>query len=244
MKSPRLRKWLFAVAIILTLGVLFASYLAKPLPPPHVSLQFQGFKPDRTKIMTLTCETNYNGEVSFYASADGMFVHLESKRFLTSQTNSLAIICMTNHGPTRIWWTAWMDCRVEARTANGWITNQAARLSWVPYSVPSSATDTFGVCVPSDAIEWRVHGWYGFYKRHNAREELFGWFNDDLGFGIKFPGDKHKPRILEFGLGLPIGFIAGILGVLPEPQKEYGEVSSELFTNKPPLDLPPGKAIP
>ena len=237
---------MFAAVIVLTLGVLFASYLTKPLPPPHVSLCFQEFKPSGTKIMALTCETNYdNGEIKFYSFADGMFVRLDvSKGIPTSQTNSVAIICMTNHGPTRVWWTAWMDCRVEARTADGWVTNQAAYLSWSPYSVASSSTDTFGVCVPSDAIEWRVHGHYGFYKRHNSRLELVGWFSDDLGFGTKFPGDKHKPRILEYGLGIPIEFIAGTLSFLPEPQEKYGEVSSELFTNKPPLDLPPVKASP
>jgi hypothetical protein len=85
---------------------------------------------------------------------------------------------------------------------------------------------------------------YSFYKCHNARLELAGWFFDDLGFGIKFPGDKHKPGIVEYGLGLPIEFIAGTLSFLPEPQEKYGEVSSELFTNKPPLDLPPVKASP
>jgi hypothetical protein len=95
MKSPRLRKWLFAAAIVLTLGVLFASYFAKPLPSPHVSLCFQEFKPNGTKIMALTCETNgNNGVIKFYSSADGMFVRLDvSKGIPTSQTNSVAHYC-------------------------------------------------------------------------------------------------------------------------------------------------------
>ena len=231
--------------VLIVIATATAVYLVKPLLPPHVSLQFQGFKQGHAKIMLLTCETNNDsGEVRFLASADGILVRLGSKDFPTSQTNALAIICMTNHGLTRVWWTAWMDCRVEARTANGWVTNQAMYLTWTPYSVPSSATDTFGVCVPSDAIEWRVHGWYKFYKRHNARLEFFGWVFDDLGFGMKFPGDKPKSKLLEYGVAYPLMLIGSTTRLLPEPQEQYGVVTSELFTNKPPTDLLPSKLRP
>ena len=196
--------------------------------------------------MALTGETNGdNGEVRFYSSADVMSVQLDvSKGFPTSQTNSMAIICMTNHGPTRIWWTAWMDCRVEARTANGWVTNQAMYLTWMPYSVATSSTDAFGVCVPTDAIEWRVCGRYCFYKRHNARSEFSGWVSDDLGFGMKFPGDKPKSKLLEYGVAYPLLLIGSAMRLLPEPQEQYGVVESDLFTNKPPMDAPLIKALP
>ncbi len=226
--------------MVITFGLGLTSYLVMPLRPPHVALQFQGFKPDRTRIMALT-SVSYgdNGEVRFTAPADGMSVYVgEAKDFPLSQTNSLAIICMTNHGPTRIWWTAWMDCRVEARTPNGWVTNQAMYLTWLPYSVASPSTDTFGVWVPNDAIEWRVHGWYGFYERHNARKEFIEWLFDDLGFGMKSPGDPPKSNWLRYAVLYPLMLLGSATLLLPEPQEQIGVVTSALFTNIPPMDLP------
>jgi len=226
MKLPRLGKWLFVVAILLTLGVVFASYLVKPLQSPHVSLQFQGFKPGRTKIMALTCETNYGGEVR--CSADGMWVRLGFEGFPTSQTNSLAIICMTNHGPSRVWWNG-IGWAVEAKTPSGWITNEAVHLSWSDYSVAPSSNDVFGVRVPGEAIEWRVRCWYRYFKRHHVRLELAAWLWERGLFS------REPPKLLVY----PLNAVGWAMRQLPEPREQDGEVCSAFFTNKPPTDLLP-----
>ena len=225
-----------ATIILVLVAAWLAYYLTKPLQPPNVSIEFQGFEPAKTGVFHLKPETNFNGRVFFQGEKDDWWFRAfpSFKNFLTEQTNAFCTLYLTNRGSTRIWWIS-MDCPVEARTPNGWITNRFGHFTTSPWSVGSSTKDAFNVYVPMDAIEWRVTGQYDYYKRHNMRLEYYWWLADDLKLGHAV---KSLPKIAVYVLVAP----AWIFAILPEPKEYYGgKIYSEFFTNQPPVNLLPPK---
>jgi hypothetical protein len=217
-----------AVSIILLviIAALIIVYLAKPLPPPNVSIEFQGFESKDPRVFDLVAGTNEDGQF-YYGSTDSWLSCLPSSdRFPTRQTNFLCILYFTNRGPTRVWWTP-VDCEVEARTPNGWITNVFGHFTTMPGSMASSGKDVFKIYVPTDAIEWKVSGWYGYYPRHSPRQEFAAWLLDDEKYNPTRSPKFYEYLIMPFAWGL---------GLVPEPEGKDAQIFSDLFTNKPPLN--------
>ena len=228
-KPPRLKKLLNTTIIVfVVIAAATTIYLALPSPPPRVSIEFNAFKPEETKVFHLVADTNdYNQLVYQSDSRTNWWFQAfpSSKQFSLDQTNVFCLVYLTNHGPTRIWWIP-MDCQVEARTPIGWVTNRFGHFSTVPWSVGSLAKDDFSIYIPTDAMEWRVTGQYEYYKHHNARREYVGWLLDDL----KLSSKKWQPsKFVVYPLIGP----AWILSLLPEPKGQSVEIQSVLFTNRP-----------
>jgi len=228
-KLLRLKKFLIATAIVVVLAVaVTAIYLATPLAPPKASLEFQAFKPEKTKVFFLVADTNENNQLLYRSDSQSNWwfrAFPSSKSISLEQTNSYCAVYLTNQGLTRIWWIS-MDCQVEAKTPNGWVTNVFSHFTTVPWSVGSSKKDVFNVYVPADAIEWRVTGEYEYYKHHNARCDYVGWLLDDLMLGHN---GKHPSKFIEY----PLIGIACILSLLPEPEMQAAKIQSKIFTNCP-----------
>jgi hypothetical protein len=232
-KLLRSKKLLIAAAIVLLVVTTATTvYLAKPLPPPKVTIEFQSFKPEKTTVFHLAADTNDNNQL-FYRSdsqSNWWFRAFPSSRSISlEQTNAYCVVYLTNQSLARIWWIS-MDCQVEAKTPNGWVTNVFSHFTTVPWSVGSSKKDIFSVYVPADAIEWRVTGEYQYYKHHNMRLEYFGWLVDDLKLGRV---EKQPPKVVVY----PLIGIGWVLSLLPESKEEFGQIHSELFTNRPPMVL-------
>lgn len=221
MKPPRSKIWRIGAIIVLTLGVVFVSYLLKPLPPPKVMLQLVGIATNKTKAFYLESWTN-NGQIVL--SGNGLFVTPAFEGFSTNQEFALCTIGLTNQGSTRIWWTGGWGCRVEARTPGGWVTNGHERLTLADYPVAPSSNDNFIVYVPVDAIEWRARCWYTYYNRHHVRYELAAWLMNDVSVGHTIL--RYTPEVVWWPLQQ-----------LPEPRENYGQVSTPFFTNRLPLEI-------
>jgi hypothetical protein len=226
-KLSRLKRFFISAAIFLVVvAMVTAVYLAKPLSPPKISIEFQSFKPDKARVFHLKPDTNDNNQVFFdcVRREDWWFRAFPSfQNFLTEQTNAFCTLYLTNHGPTRIWWIS-LDCQVEARTPSGWVTNVFSHFTTTPWSVGSSTKDAFNVYVPMDAIEWRVTGQYEYFKRHCPSLEFIGWLSDDLD--IK---RKHPSGFIVY----PLVPICWALGLAPRPKEEFSKIDSQIFTNKP-----------
>src|ERR1700739_1406954 len=103
-------------------------YVKEPAPAPNVSIEFQDYEP-QTKVFSLVPGTNEDGQF-FYGSSSRLvgdsnwwFTCLpSSNKFPLNQTDVLCEVYFTNHGPTRVGWSA-SDAIVEAKTTNGWIPN-------------------------------------------------------------------------------------------------------------------------
>jgi hypothetical protein len=232
-KLRRLKKFLIRVTILFVLVAAWLTYyLAKPLQPPDVSIELQGFNPEKMRVFHLKPDTNFNGRVFFEGEKEDWWFRAfpSFQNFPTEQTNAFCTLHLTNRGSTRIWWIS-MDCQVEARTPNGWVTNEFSHFTTSPWSVGSSSKDIFNVFVPIDAMEWRVTGDYEYYKRHNMRLEYYGWLVDDLKLGQAV---KSLPKIAVYPL-LTVGWV---FALLPEPRKKIGEIHSEFFTNHPVVVAP------
>jgi len=122
-----------------------------------------------------------------------------------------------------------MDCQVEAKTQTA-----GSLMSFAFHDCPLERRllkkDIFSVHVPADAIEWRVTGEYQYYKHHNMRLGYFGWLVDDLKLGR---AEKQPPKIVVY----PLIGIGWVFSLLPESKEEFGQIHSELFTNRPPMVL-------
>ena len=211
------------------MAAVTAVYLAMPLSPPQVAIEFQGFKPEKTMVFHLTLDTNFNNQI--FLEARWLQVFPSYKNISTEQTNAFCVLYLTNRGSTRIWWFS-AGCQVEAMTPQGWVTNVFSSFTTDPSSVGTSSKDDFNIGVPADAIKWRVTGSFQYYKRHDLVAEYLGWLTYDLGLGARRPS-----TIIRYLILTP----AFVFGLLPEPEKQYGEVYSEFFTNRLSAHLPPVK---
>ena len=219
MKPPRSKIWRIGAVIVLALGVVFVSYLLKPLPPPKVALQLVGFKTNRTVVFHQKSWTNRDGRIDF---SEGVLEFEPSfQGFPTNPVFALCTIVLTNQGSTRIWWNSRIRCYVEARTPGGWMTNSDYYMTTIDYPVAPSSNDFFVVAVPVDAIEWRVACQYGYWIRHNVRLDVEGWLYDHRGLGRTI--SKYAPEAIWWALRQ-----------LPESGGKMGEVSTPFFTNRPP----------
>ena len=236
MKLSRIQKELgITLVVLVVLAGAVTIYLMEPLPPPNVSFEFQGYEPAKTRIFDLVAGTNEEGEF-FYgskdrtgSSPDWWFSCLPgSSKFSTRQTNVFCLLSLTNRGPTRIWWVP-ADCQVEAKTPDGWITNVFGHFTTTPSSVGSSRKRVFAVYVPANAIEWRITGIYEYDTRHSPRQEFWGWVLDDSDLW-----HKHSSQFL-FDSMMPVDWI---LRIAPERRSETGQIFSDFFTNKPPINIP------
>jgi hypothetical protein len=202
-------------------------YLMKPLPPPRVAIEFKGFTPTNTEVFHMELDTNDTKQVRF---RDGWHVALASStNYPTEQTNAFCTLYLTNQGPTRIWWIS-MDCAVEARTPQGWVTNYSRHYTTIPWSVGSQTKDKFIVYVPIDAIEWRVTGDYSYYPRHVPCFEFQGWLVNDLH---KTEANSSKAFIY---MVMPVIYLLA----LDRPPNEIScRIASPYFTNRPPAVITP-----
>ena len=182
-------------------------------------------KPKRWRVLFLVAVVALATVLAAYLTVplSSPNVSLKFNGFTVRRTNIFAVICLTNHGPKMIWWNSGIDWELEAETPRGWVTNEPVRFSWAPHGVASSSNDIFWVDVPSDAIRWKVHGYFDHYNRHHVRLEFVEWLFAS-GYAKRIPGV----------------FLEGtcwLLSLLPEPSKQWGEVSSEYLTNRPPAEF-------
>ena len=219
--------------VLFVIATATTVYLAKPLPQPKVSIEFQLFKPEKTTVFHLVADTNDCNQLFYRSDSQSnswLRAFPSSRSISLEQTNVCCAVNLTTQGLTRIWWIS-MDCQVEAKTPNGWVTNVFLHFTTVPWSVGSSKKDVFSVYVPADAIEWRVTGEYEYYKHHNAKCDYVGWLLDDLKLG---QNGKHPSKFVEY----PLIGIAWIFSLLPEPETHAAKIQSEFFTNRLSMYIP------
>jgi hypothetical protein len=232
-KLFRLKKPLIAATFIwAAIMAALIIYFAIPLPTPKISIEFQSFKSDKIQVFQLVADTNSDNQLVYKSDSKTNWwftAFPSSRRFPLAESNVCCSVYLTNHGPTRIWWIS-LDCHVEARTSNGWITNCFGHFTTVPNSVGPFQRDDFWVYIPADAVEWRVTGKFDYYKRHNALQDYVGWLMDDLKFGHK---GSHPPEIVIY----PLYGFSWVLSLLPEPDGQSGEIQSNFFTNRPPIAI-------
>jgi hypothetical protein len=124
-----------------------------------------------------------------------------------------------------------MHCTVEARTAQGWVTNHTRHLiTTYDWSVGAKTINKFSVYIPIDAIEWRVTGEYSYYPRHAACLEFQGWLYDDL-----HKTGANSSTAFRY-MVMPVIYILAI-DRPPEEKRVY--FHTPYFTNRPSAVLTP-----
>jgi hypothetical protein len=232
-KLFRLKPFLISTAIVVVMAATaIAIYLSEPLPPPKVSIEFEGFKTEKNMVFHLQMETNDNGGISYRGRSKEQWwfsTRSSSTNFSLEQTNLCCGLYLTNCGSIIIWWIS-LDCRVEARTTNCWVTNYFSHFTLSPWSVSPSGKDEFGVYIPLNTIEWRVVGECSYFKHHNIILELACWLSDDFKRGSARP----IPKMTEYSLR-SLSWVSDLTSkLLPRPSELGLDIQSKLFTNRPP----------
>ena len=144
-------------------------------------------------------------------------VSLSLVGFKVNQTNTYAVMSLSNLGPTRIYYDS-QSWEAEFKTREGVLTNRGGHMSVIEMSIGMSSNGTFAVKVPSNAMSWRVTYSYTFYHHRNPRMDAFEWLID-----------SGSPRAFEI--------LQSAIRILPMPSPDSVEITTSWLTNLPPTVL-------
>ncbi|MBI1178541.1 hypothetical protein GC207_13995 [bacterium] len=147
-------------------------------------------------------------------------VSLSFVGFKSTSTNTYALMCLSNLGPTRVYDTS-RDWRAEIQTEKGLVTNVAPNYgnTVTPYGIKRGASVTFQIEIPRETQKYRFQTYFLWYPKHNAQLRITEVLSDHIGEG-------HVSRALE-------SFLGPILGRLPDSESVYDSVATGWLTNLP-----------
>jgi hypothetical protein len=141
-------------------------------------------------------------------------VSLSLVGFKVNQTNTYAVMSLSNLGPTRIYFDG-QSWEAEIETGDGLQTTQGQNFTINTLGTRQHSNVTFAVKMPSNPICWRVTSTDTFDHHRNPRLEIIEWLNR-----------SWSPRAFEI--------LKPAITILPMPSGDSGEITTPWLTNLPP----------
>ncbi|MBI1178542.1 hypothetical protein GC207_14000 [bacterium] len=145
-------------------------------------------------------------------------VSLSLKGFKVYPTNTYAVMCLSNLGPTIIYFDSryWEATFISGKAMT---TNYGQGFSTIPSLVLQNSNEVFYVEVPKGSKSWRVEAGFSYYRHHHWRFELADWL--------------IRKRVTSQIVWKPLGYFDPEWTRLLEPEELGGSAATGWLTNVP-----------